>query len=312
MHKCNLLIVGLTKLCVMSETPESQVQNVFETIAKVRTSCEQQQELLSAFFWGITPDGPIPPLIPNEAPIEDKTRHVMLLMLSGILISCNTILKLSKEPDVQTKDCYIIARSVVEALVNLSYIIAEGEEVADKALRHFQQKAYRDMDRTSQIADSIISIKCQGMPNIEDMPDMEEMIEEFTSRSGREKGWTDLSIDQRIEKIGGILEDKQVTLLHAARFMIYRHASEIIHGTLFGTAYFLGLADPKGVQKTVEDGKIFVLNHLKPIFLCIQIAISVFMKCVDYRYGFPRFAKASDILLVDMLEIILNKKANDA
>jgi hypothetical protein len=45
--------------------------------------------------------------------------------------------------------------------------------------------------------------------------------------------------------VGSELGGSTQELLHWLRFMVYRHASEILHGTHFGACYLLGLTDPR-------------------------------------------------------------------
>src|SRR6202022_2321342 len=78
-------------------------------------------------------------------------RDVLPLMIQGAGSSCHSILLLSDEIGLPVRDCFSIARGVVEALINSCYIVAVGDEAADKAGRHAFQKAYRDFKRSSEI-----------------------------------------------------------------------------------------------------------------------------------------------------------------
>lgn len=181
-------------------------------------------------------------------------QRVLPLMLQALGSSSNTLLRLSDEPGLQSRDCFSICRSIVELAVNLCYICAEGEAVAERAERHAQQKTLRDQNRTSRIGDQEIRLYFQAMEVIEAPEELKESLVEFTSRSGREKGWTDLSIDSRCERVGLVLGPKILTPLHWARFAVYRHSSEILHGTFFGVCFFTGLTDPAGPPASANRG----------------------------------------------------------
>ncbi len=48
---------------------------------------------------------------------------------------------------------YVIARVVYETSVNACFILAAGDEMAERAWRHLKQKSIRDLDRDFYIAD---------------------------------------------------------------------------------------------------------------------------------------------------------------
>lgn len=83
------------------------------------------------------------------------------------------------------------------------------------------RKQYQDLDRESKIGDQVIHATFSGRPDSSSIPDLEVDLAEFKSRSGREKGWTELSVDERIEAAEQTLGGSILTRLHFARFMTY-------------------------------------------------------------------------------------------
>ena len=124
-------------------------------------------------------------------------QRVLIPMLQALGSSSHTISMLSEKPGLQTRDCFSVSRSVVELAVNICYILASGEEAAERAERHAKQKFFRDLERESTIGGQTIRLKFGGQGKLEMPSDILEMISEFTARSGREMGWTDLSVDAR-------------------------------------------------------------------------------------------------------------------
>ena len=61
------------------------------------------------------------------------------------------------------------------------------------------------------------------------------------------------AIDSRIEFVEQEFGETPAKRLHAAYFAIYRHSSEIMHGSFFGAAYFLGFLDRRPTDHTDES-----------------------------------------------------------
>jgi hypothetical protein len=214
-----------------------------------------------------------------------RTQNVSLAMLQAIGSSSNTLLMLSDEPGLQSRDCFSVCRSIVELAVNICYIYAKGETAAEQAERHAYQKAFRDLSRESSVGDQTIRLRFMTEETIQPPPGLLKSIDEFTSRSGREKGWTDLSIDARCEKVGQILGNQVLTPLHWARFAVYRHSSEILHGTFFSAAYFMGLTDPTGGPSNLDEWIDRIAGQHLMILLAAVLALIAVTKAVDAIFG---------------------------
>lgn len=184
--------------------------------------------------------------LPQRFTRRPETHRVLPAMLQALGSSSNTLVTLSDKPGLQSRDCFTICRAIVELAVNICYILAEGEDAAAQAQRHAKQKAVRDLDRESAVGSQTIHLQSSVVTDLELPVHLQESLDEFTARSGREKGWTDLSIDQRCERVEHVLGSKVLTPLHWARFAVYRHSSEILHGTFFSAVFFMGLTEPAG------------------------------------------------------------------
>lgn len=240
---------------------------------------------------------------PEETPIPDQISQVSTLLFQALGSSSNTVLLLSESPGLQTRDCLSIARSIIETAINICFIIAEGPEVADKALRHARQKSSRDMNRRSRIGDSLIQLKYLAKPDINLDENIQQEIQEYTSRSGREKGWIDISIDKRIEKIGQKYGYWVLTNLHMARFGIYRHSSEILHGTLFGVMYFYGMTSPASASDRRQDLKRLIGHQHIGVLIAIISVLSVTIEVFHNTYGFKQAKEKSSELIRLLKEV---------
>ena len=109
----------------------------------------------------------------ERTPIPKPVVQVIPLMLQAIGSSSHTLLQLSRGPGLQTRDCYSICRSIVELAVNICFIISEGANAAERALRHARQKAFRDLERESKIGTNIIKIIHTGRPDPSTVPGLQ-------------------------------------------------------------------------------------------------------------------------------------------
>lgn len=223
-----------------------------------------------------------------------KTRLVLPAMLQAMGSSSGTLIRLSDEPGLQSRDCFSICRSIVELGVNICYILAEGDSAASRALRHSNQKAVRDLKRESRVGPQTIRMAASGLEDL-DLPDeVEASLDEFTSRSGREKGWVDLSIDDRCARIGELLGEEVLTPLHWARFAVYRHSSEILHGTFFGAAFFLGLTDPSGPPENPGDMVERIASQHLMVLLAAVLSIEAVVSAMHVVFDDPEMLARSN------------------
>ncbi len=228
---------------------------------------------------------------PTSTPLSEAVAAALPLLLQATESSANTLVTLSASAGLHTRDCYSISRSIVELAVNVCYILSEGEPAADRMLRHARQKAFVDLRRESKIESSVITLSLLGAPATSDIPGLEAEIAEFTSRDGREKGWIDESIDKRIGALGQRLGHHLLTALHAARFMVYRHSSEILHGTLFSAYYFFGMG-PGGLRDRGEAEDYIGGQHIM-ILLASVIALAAIVEAFDEAHGVPNLRSRS-------------------
>ncbi len=218
--------------------------------------------------------------------VEEEVSSTLAPMLQAIGISCNSLINLSEDSGLQTRDCYSICRSVVECAINVCYIIAEGKSTAECALRHTRQKSFRDLKRESCVGNSFIGLKYNQEVNPEHIDGLQEDLDNFTSSKGREKGWTETSVDDRIKKVGSELGASTQELLHWSRFMVYRHASEILHGTHFGACYLLGLTDPRQHEDAQSLADHLGLHNVMVLMAAIASILSL-VEAFHCRYNLP-------------------------
>lgn len=238
----------------------------------------------------------------EDMTVPDACVPVLSMMLQAAGASSHTLLRLSDRPGLHTRDCYTIARSIVETAVNLCYVMAEGPAAAERAMRHARQKSFRDTERESKIGDSVIRLTLASRPDPSEIDDLEKDTAEFTSRAGREKGWVDASIDDRIAVVGK-LSDRAMTALHWARFAVYRHSSEILHGSFFSALFFFGLTAPSGHLRSLAELSEAIGQQHMLVLMAAILALSAVVQAFDSAYGFRAGQKQNNALM-DLLKSV--------
>lgn len=222
--------------------------------------------------------------------LDEDVRSTIILMIQAMGSSAHSILKLTEKPSLAIRDCYGIARSIPELAVNICCICAAGRDAAQTAKRHALQRSYRDLDRSDTIAGIKIVLRRTNKPSPEAIDGLSEALEEFTHRSGREKkSWIDLDVKQRIETIN--VTHPQVALsLSASTFSIYRHASEILHGTYAGLQFFWKLNE--GPPRTRDEAERLLDEHFTTIFTSAFFSLNAVIEMTSGD------ARAADTLAV--------------
>jgi hypothetical protein len=225
---------------------------------------------------------------PNSC--DPDVARVSVLMIQSLGVSLHSILRLTGTKDMAIRDAYGIARSASELAVNICYIGAAGEEMARRAERHAMQKSYRDLHRTGAIGGVAFELSAAGRPEVDQVPGLADALKEFTGRKGQEiTDWTPLNISSRIETVAQI-HSRASLALSGSTMAVYRHASELLHGTYFSIVHFWAGSGAPATSR--EDFNSRWVEHFISIFtgafFAAQAVIELFAKLV----GVPELADA--------------------
>jgi hypothetical protein len=183
---------------------------------------------------------------------EDPVALTVLTLLYAATDTNKSIALLAREEKM--RDTYVLARTSYETMLNACFILTEGEKAADRAYRHALQKGWRDLHRELPINDTTVYIRHSAQIEPDEDSALRDAIDEFTSKRGREiTSWTPASLKTRIEKVGLKYGNRVTKGLQFGLLAIYRHASDISHGTVFGSMYAVGLADASGPPKNPSE-----------------------------------------------------------
>jgi hypothetical protein len=225
------------------------------------------------------------------------------MMLQSIGVSMHSILKLTEDIDMAIKDCFGIARTISEMSINVAYITVSDVGVAHRAQAHALQKTFRDFCRTAENSEFKLELSSTNIPNPKDIDGLQEALELFTNKKGREiRAWSPKSLEQRIEAICDFNKNAGLNLT-VSKFSIYRHSSELLHGSYFGVKYFW--ASPTG-DKLDRAGfeETWVLSHLMTVFNAVFFGAAGVIETCAQKFAITDLNDSLDELFARTKEIM--------
>lgn len=232
----------------------------------------------------------------SEPNIKDSLKMLFLIYSSRIVESSDTLLLLSVKNKLN--DSYAISRMILETATNISYIATKPNDLINKSLEYAHQKMYRDLDRSLSIGNLNLSIKFKGIDDIIKSDKLDNAIKKFTNKeTGQEiRDWTGVdkkTIVQKIEKITEVFGEHIGIVFLTAMYVVYRHSSEILHGTTFGAMYTLGLTQLKDQRPLKqEELKKYQEDELKNILYSFNLLLNAVIRI--FLQKFPNDAFESE------------------
>jgi len=153
--------------------------------------------------------------------------------------SCETLILLAQ--DRRLRDSYSIARCIIEGVVNVLYVYAEGPSVAERALRHWTQKSFRGINRHLQLLRDHLGCNFDLKLEVREGSLLENAIGEFTAKKGREiDSWTGHTLERRLQTAEGVFGNQLIRMIKLAIDTVFVDASEVIHSTYYGALLAMG------------------------------------------------------------------------
>ena len=193
--------------------------------------------------------------------LGDGQRRTSTFLAMAAGQSLETLLGMAKLRGIPVRDAYPIARSAVESFVNSSYLLAESDEVARRAIRYVDFASWRHHNRKFGSGEFSIEVRADPDPPA-------TLAREYPEFIGKGKGsWTSLDVPSRIRRVGELAGRRAGSRLLAAYGLIYPLSSDILHGSPFGASYFYS-AHLKG-EPTTEAFRAATVRHLEEIFIAV-------------------------------------------
>jgi hypothetical protein len=234
-------------------------------------------------------------LMPETEPVWVS----IIPLLYSIKDSCDSISLLAERGKI--RDCFVLARTVFETIVNACFISAKGDAAAERAKRHSLQKSYRDLQRELSINDQNITVAWGGQVDPSTDPELQAALTDFTSKKGREiTSWTPETVKDQIGAIDTKYGSKVSVGLQFALLSIYRHASEIAHGTLFGAMFSLGLTRPSKRTDSAESLLQYQRENLSMLLMMLGLAMSSLIALLDKELSLPEIYSESEQAVAEL------------
>ena len=228
---------------------------------------------------------------------EPNINRVIKALMHMIGISAHSLVKLTDDVGLSAKDGYPLARTIIEGAINIAYLMASDPEVSRKAQRHAEVRAFRDLSREESLGGWAINVGYQGQIPATEVQRLEAMAAEFTSAKGREKDWTDLSVRQRLDVASVAFKNTALLSLNVSAFNIYRHASEVMHGSYYGALMIWGVTVP-GPHKTEADAfRLVLVDHQFSTLMSAIFALAGTIECFAQYAQIPSLKDGVDEVL---------------
>lgn len=200
-------------------------------------------------------------------------------------------------------ECFMLARSVVERIINYLYLLfCEDEEYA-RYLAYTKQKGFRILNRSITVGNLKAELRSSGSIDVNKEPELKEAVEMFTSSRGREiTRWSNKSIDKMMALInekGGI----EIGFLMLAKLGIYDDASEAMHGTLYGSIFYTGIFE-KGMPKTKGELEKSWCKNVTTLFVLIGTSIHSLIEGLNKVYKIEDILNESKNNLLEMKALL--------
>lgn len=193
-------------------------------------------------------------ILRSNPPADFPLAH---LMFNAVLDSGHSYMLLLENSKI--RDCFPLARCILETTVNACFIAATGQVTEDQAIKHAVQKAHREKSRQFKFRHSPLKVGWPYGPIVPTDPMAAAALAEYTSKKGREiTSWTSDALEERIERIETWLGKQTGDRLRFSLFSIYRFSSEVAHGTLYSILQFMGTWD---IPLKIRSDTALALHH---------------------------------------------------
>ena len=211
-------------------------------------------------------------------------------------ISVSTVHRLTEDVTECVRDCFPIARSVVEAAINVGYIAAGGLKVAEEARQHSVRRSVLDLNRCLDIGIMSFRQRARSLDQPDSVPGLRQALRQIEEkRDSKPRNWTSLSAPKRIEAILDRFGVQIAGHLGNAYFFVYQDASEVVHGTVYGCFLSLG--------QTLVDQELALHDKVFTILLACSIALNRSVASIGLAHDFQEIVETADtfdMLLMDI------------
>lgn len=194
------------------------------------------QELSKGFFSQLT-------LLKGLASTElEQPAQDTKILLASMCTTGTALKELSDNPQYFFNEAVMLGRSFLEKGVNFCYLQVCDDEERKRFLLHPFYRMYHNADRSKYADELKLSLSFTGKDELKKIQRVQDALECF-SETNHKKAWSERNLD---EKIGFIAKNSklEIGILLLNSISIYSHASEALHGSLYGCALATGAYFP--------------------------------------------------------------------
>ncbi|AJI52614.1 DUF5677 domain-containing protein [Francisella philomiragia] len=226
---------------------------------------------------------------------ETKYSEELFLLLLGISDSLESILVLSRINKM--RDCYALSRMIYETSINILYISASEFKAMDEMIEYTTKKSSFESARSLATDKETVSFIFDGEKNAVIFSKSNQI-----NMKGDPRNWTVQNLSKRINIISKKYGDIITKYLQLAHLTIYRTSSDIIHGTLYGMRYSLGIVNKNDKTISIEN----MINHshgaIATLLLTVSQCVYSILYAIDKEIGLQDYEKEFNELLGKLLK----------
>lgn len=186
-------------------------------------------------------------------------------------------------------ECYMLARSLIERIINYLYLLYCDEKEYKKFLQYTKQKGVRVLNRSFTVGEIEVALRISEQVDFKYNSEIAEAVEQFTSKRGKPiTRWTKSSISDMLETIKN-KGNVDIRYLMLAVLGIYDDASEALHGTIYGATFHIGHYFNR-IPKSKNELKKNINGQFSTLFLMLCTSIHTLI------IGFNKNAGIEEIL----------------
>lgn len=218
---------------------------------------------------------------------------VAYFLIFGLISTGQAIIILAQSGKIT--ECFMLARSVVERIITILYLLICEDEEFERFNVYTKQKAARMMNREVGLNELKAVLKASNYDEIINKPEIKEAIEMFTSKRGKKiTRWNKRSINQMLDVIAEKGLDIRYLLL--AVLAIYDEASEALHGTIYGSIFHTGVFTTGVPSKKSELEKTWC-SQLSMLLLSLGTCMNSLFKGINKKYPIEELVNESNSIL---------------
>ena len=218
---------------------------------------------------------------------------IVYLLIFGLISTGQSIIILAQSGKIT--ECFMLARSVVERIITILYLLICEDEEFERFNVYTKQKAVRMMSREVELNELKVVLKASNYEEMLNNPEVQEALGMFTGpKGGKITRWNTKNLDEMLDSIAN--HGLDVRYLMLAKLAIYDEASEALHGTIYGSIFHTGVFTT-GVPSEKSELEKTWCSQLSMLLLSLGTCMSSLFKGINNKYPIEELVNESNSIL---------------